>query len=228
MTVSIHYIGHSAFFIQDNVANAGVLIDPFISQNPTAKVNFEYESVKDIVVTHGHGDHLGDAIPLSKKLNVQITAIFELANYCAKNGATASGVNIGGLIRLNGAFAKFLPAFHSSSTPDGQYAGMPAAVLLEVDGKKIYHAGDNCLNSEMKVVGEIYKPDIALLPVGSHYTMDMYEAVVAAEWVGADTVIPIHYNTFDAISADVKKFKEEVEKIGKKCVILKPGEVLAV
>lgn len=225
MSVLINYIGHSAFFIQNE--GKGVLIDPFISGNPNSVVNFDRSKIKDILLTHGHGDHLGDAIPISKETGATITALFELAQYCEQNGAKTNPANMGN-VTLNGFTAKFLPAFHSSSTPDGKYAGMPASILLEIGGKKIYHAGDTCLHREMKTAGEVYKPDIALLPVGSHFTMDIEDAVIAAQWLNVETVIPMHFSTFPVIRADAEIFKEKIEKIGKKCIIMKPGDSLTI
>lgn len=222
MSVKINYIGHSAFFIKSD--NSGVLVDPFIAGNPKAVCNFKKEDVTEIFVTHGHGDHLGDAVPVSKSIGVPVYAIFELANYCMQKGAVANGVNMGGKINFPFGSARFLPAFHSSSTPDGVYAGMPAAILFEIGGVKIYHAGDTCLNSEMKTAGEVYKPDIALLPVGSCYTMDVDDAVTAAQWLGVKRVVPMHYNTFDAINVDVQKMKEAFAAKGIECVVLNSGE----
>ena len=218
---TLTYIGHSAFYIKTE--NNGILIDPFISQNPKAKFD-ENSLITDIFVTHGHGDHLGDAISLSRKTKAQITAVFELANYCARQGAFANGAGIGGKLKFSWGSAKFLPAFHSSSTPDGTYAGMPASILFDIDGTKIYHAGDNCLNQEMKTLAEVYKPDIALLPVGSHFTMDIDDAVIAAKWIGAKKVIPMHYNTFGLIEADIDDFKSKLEKEKIETLILNPSE----
>lgn len=221
MHSTLQFIGHSAFYIKNG--NDGILIDPFISQNPKAVFNTS-EMVTDIFLTHGHADHLGDAIPISKSTQATITAVFELANYCAQKGAFTKGVNFGGEINYTWGSARFLPAFHSSSTPTGEYAGMPASILLDINGTKIYHAGDTCLNSEMKLVGELYKPEIALLPIGSCFTMDINDAVIAAKWLGAKKVIPMHYNTFDAIAADVLMFKELAKQEGIEVVVLNPGE----
>lgn len=221
MTTSLEYIGHSAFYLK--IKSSGILIDPFISQNPGAK--FDKNSViTDILVTHGHADHLGDAIPISREKLAKITTIFELANYCAEKGAFVNGINMGGKIDFEWGSARFLPAFHSSSTPDGVYAGMPASILIETTSAKIYHAGDTCLHQEMKTVGEIYKPDIALLPVGSRFTMDIDEAVTAAKWLKVKKVIPMHYNTFDAINTDISEFKTRLEKEGIEALILNPSE----
>lgn len=226
MNTVIKYIAHSAFYIK--TGDFGILIDPFISNNPLAQFDYRQEKITHIFVTHGHADHMGDAIPISRDTKAPITAIFELANYCMENGAYGQGVNMGGKVVFPWGSVRFLPAFHSSSTPDGRYAGMPASILFDIGGVKIYHAGDTCLNSEMKVAGDVYKPDIALLPVGSFYTMDSEEAILAAKWLGVKKVVPMHYNTFDAINADIDTFKSKIKEEGKECVILKPGECLEV
>lgn len=229
MHTILEYIGHSAFYINTgDKKQYGILIDPFISQNPLADFDTKSKKITDILVTHGHADHLGDTIPISRSTQAVVTTVFELANYCAQNGAFVNGINLGGKISFEWGSARFLPAFHSSSTPDGQYAGMPSSILIEINGIKIYHAGDTCLSQEMKTVGEFYKPDIAMLPVGSHYTMDIEEAVIAAQWLDAKKIIPMHYNTFDAIKTNIEEFKIEIEKIGKEAIVLKPGESLKI
>jgi L-ascorbate metabolism protein UlaG (beta-lactamase superfamily) len=223
--MNIHYIGHSGFFIQSE--DAGILIDPFISGNPQAAVNFDMSAVKDILITHGHHDHLGDAVDISKQTGARITAVFELANYCAALGAAAIGMNIGGNIQLYGATARVAPAFHSSANNEGVYLGCPCSFLLNAGGKTIYHAGDNCLNSEMKMLGELYKIDVAMLPVGGHFTMDANDAVIAAKWLNAETVIPMHYDTFPPIKVGndgLKVFSDKISGIGKKPYIMRPGE----
>ena len=203
--VKIKYLGHSAFLIKTE--SAGILIDPFISQNPVANFDYKKEKITHIFVTHAHSDHLGDAINISKNTGAQIFAVFELANYCAQRGAKAFGVNLGGLLNLNFGSVVFTPAFHSSSTPDGSYGGCAAGIVLNINGFKIYHAGDTCLTQEFKTIKEIYAPDAAILPIGGVFTMDTEGASIAAKWVGAKFIIPMHYNTFDLINADVHKFK---------------------
>ena len=213
--MKIKYLGHSAFEIetQDNK----ILIDPFLACYP----NYNPTGVTNIFVTHGHGDHLGSAIEISKTTGAEITAIFELANYCSQKGANAMGISLGGWINYDWGRAIAVPAFHSSSTPEGYYAGCPCGYIFEIDGKRIYHAGDTCLNSEMKVIGEVYKPDIAMLPVGGHYTMDVENAVIAAQWLGVKQVIPMHYNTFDAIRVDIEEFKQKIQAIGVEPIVMK-------
>jgi L-ascorbate metabolism protein UlaG (beta-lactamase superfamily) len=224
MSVKITFIGHSAFKI--STENHAVLIDPFITGNPLAA----YSDLKadDILVTHAHGDHLGDSIEISKKTGSQITAVFELANYCAEKGAISQPVNIGGKVNFSWGSAYWLPAVHSSGTPDGKYGGEAASILVNIGGKTIYHAGDTGLHYDMKMVGEFYKPEVSLLPIGGHFTMGIDEAVHAAEWLGSQKVIPMHYNTFPPIKADPEEFKSKIETLGKECIVLKPGEGLVI
>lgn len=207
--MDIHYLGHSAFEIITK--GKKILIDPFLVCVP----NYKPKNISNIFVTHGHGDHLGSAIEISKQTNTPITAIFELANYCAKRGAKTIDMGLGSWREYNWGKAILVPAFHSSSTPDGMYAGCPCGIIFEIEGKIIYHAGDTCLNSEMKVIGEVYEPDIAMLPIGGKYTMDIEHAVKASEWLNSAVVIPMHYNTFDAIKVDISNFTRQIREIGK-------------
>lgn len=220
MAVIIQFIGHSAFKI--SYGSYSILVDPFITGNPTAsKVDI---NVNDILVTHAHGDHLGDSIEIANKTGANITAIFELANYCSKKGAKAQGINLGGKVLFSWGYAVWLPASHSSSTPDGQYGGEPASILINIGGVSIYHAGDTGLHYDMKMIGEYYKPDISLLPIGGFYTMGIDEAVQAAKLLGSKKIIPMHYNTFPAIKADADEFKQKAELAGLECIVLKPGD----
>ena len=212
--MQIKYLGHSAFEIETN--GKKILIDPFLTMSP----NYNPEGVVDIFVTHGHGDHLGSAIEISKLTGAKITAIFELANYCATKGANVNGINLGGWMNYSWGRVVAVPAFHSSSTPEGVYAGCPCGYIFEIDGQRIYHAGDTCLNSEMKVIGELYSPEVSILPIGGHYTMDINQAVIASKWLQTKTVVPMHYNTFDAITVDIDEFEKKIKSTGKEVLIL--------
>lgn len=224
MSINIKYLGHSAFIISYN--NSIIAIDPFITGNPLASNVSVLEKLTDILVTHGHGDHLGDSLRLSKKYNAPITTIFELANYCLKKGVKANGINIGGKVNFDWGYANWVPASHSSSTPDGQYAGVASGIILNINGKTIYHAGDTGLQYEFKMIGEFYKPDIAFLPIGGHYTMGQEEAVTATNWLRCKTVIPMHYNTFDVINSNENEFQNLIHSSTQaKCIILKPNEI---
>ena len=207
--MDIHYLGHSAFEIITK--GKKILIDPFLVCVP----NYKPENIYDIFVTHGHGDHLGSAIEISSKTGAPITTVFELANYCAKKGAKTIDMGLGAWRDYSWGRAILVPAFHSSTTPDGIYAGCPCGIVLEAEGRTIYHAGDTCLSSEMKVIGELYQPDVAMLPIGGKYTMDIEHAAKAAEWLQATAVIPMHYNTFDAITVDIEEFRRQIREIGK-------------
>ena len=216
--MKIKYLGHSAFEI-DTTGNK-ILIDPFLVRCP----DYDYSKTTDIFVTHGHSDHLGKAPQIARETDASITAVFELAKYCSRYGVNVNGISLGGWINYKWGRAIALPAFHSSSTDDGVYTGCPVGYLFEIEGKRIFHAGDTCLNSEMKVLGEIYKPDVAILPVGGHYTMDIENASIAAKWIGAKTVIPMHYNTFPQINADIKTFADKITQLGYNPVILNINE----
>ncbi len=219
--VDIKYIGHSAFQITSG-ENA-VIIDPMVKQNP--KYDWKKEPLKDILLTHAHGDHLGQAIEISKDLDIEITAVPELAAYCKEQGAKVKSVSLGGWLQYSWGRAIFLPAFHSSSLPDGRYGGCPASIFLDVDGVRIYHAGDTCLSSEMKIVKELYAPQIAMLPIGGNYTMDVEHAVIAAKWLGVKTVIPMHYGTFPEIEADVERFIKLVNLNNTSVGVLDPEKI---
>ena len=219
--VDLKYIGHSAFEIKNG--DSAVLIDPLVSINK--KYKWKDEPITDILLTHAHGDHLGEAIEIAKKKDAEITAIVELAGYCSEQGAKAKGVNLGSWLQYSWGRAIFLPAYHSSSLPDGRYGGCAASILLDVDGVRIFHAGDTCLTGEMKTIRELYAPQIALLPIGGRYTMDVEHAAVAAKWLGAKTVIPMHYGTFPEIQADLEKFYKLIALNNTVCQILNPAEL---
>ena len=219
--VDIKYIGHSAFQIT-NGENA-VLIDPMVKANK--KYNWKKEPVKDILLTHAHSDHLGDAIKIAKDLDITITAVPELAAYCKEQGAKVKSVSLGCWLDYSWGRAVFVPAFHSSSLPDGRYGGCPASIYLDIAGARIFHAGDTCLSSELKVVKELYAPQIAMLPIGGTYTMDIEHAAIAAKWLGVKTVIPMHYGTFPEIEADVQKFIQLVNMNNTAVGVLDPTKI---
>lgn len=223
MVVEIKFLGHSAFLIK--YENHSIVIDPFITSNPHAAIELAELKVQDILVTHGHSDHLGDSVEISKKTGAIITTIFELANFCAKKGAKTQGVNFGGKVPFSWGSAYWLPSLHTSSTSEGFYCGDPAGILLKIDNTSIYHTGDTGLHYDLKMIGEFYKPEISILPIGGYYTMGIDEAVQAAKWLGSKKIIPMHYNTFPPIQADAEEFKTKLEaETDAECIILKPGE----
>lgn len=221
--MKIIYHGHS--FLEVFSKDYVILIDPFITGNPICDISKDDIKKCDyIILTHGHGDHYGDTDFLAQKFNATVLAIYELAVFASKRGLKTHELNIGGGYNFPFGRVKLTPAYHSSSTIEGGYAGDPAGILLYLEGKTIYHAGDTSLFEDMKTIGETNKVDVAFLPIGDNYTMGLDDAVKAAEYIGTETVIPIHYNTFDLIKSDEREFCRKIESIGKKCKILKPGE----
>ena len=216
----IKWLGHAAFEIE--LSGKRIYIDPWIT-NPKSPIKMEdIEKADFVIVTHDHGDHLGEAIKICKKTGATFVAIFELANYAQQQGVkNAIGANIGGPIKLaDDLVAVLTPAYHSATR------GAPTGVVLIGKEGTIYHAGDTGLFAEMSFIGELYKPKIALLPIGGHFTMGPMEAAKACELLNCEIVIPMHYQTFPVISGSPEELKKEIEKRGLKTrvVILKPGE----
>lgn len=220
--MKVTYIGHAAVEIKTD--KHSILVDPFITGNPVSKHKPEDFKPDAIILTHGHGDHLGDAVPISQKTGAPVIAIFELASYCQSKGAKAEGMNIGGPHSFNFGKIQFTPAFHSSSH-DGHYLGMPCGVVITLhDNRKIYHAGDTALFSDMALIGKLGL-DLAFLPIGSYYTMGPEEAFAAVQFLKPKIVVPVHYNTFPVIQQDAEQFKKRVEsQTQTQVVILRPGE----
>ncbi len=220
----IKYLGHSAFYIESNGFKA--LIDPFLSGNPQTKSKpGDFKDISHIFVTHGHGDHLGDTIEIAKDTNAKVISNFEIINYLSSKGiVNVHPMHIGGRVKLDFGIVKMTPALHGSSIMDeGKmiYGGNPSGFLIEVDGKKIYHAGDTGLTMDMKLL-EDEKIDIAFLPIGGNFTMDIVDAAKAVEFIGPKEVVPIHYNTFDLIKASPEEFEALVKN--SKVIIMKPDE----
>jgi L-ascorbate metabolism protein UlaG (beta-lactamase superfamily) len=220
--VDLKYIGHSAFEIKNE--DKAVLIDPWVDKNEN--YNWHEEPITDIILTHGHGDHLGNAVEIAREKDIEITAVAELAAYLEKKEKVKTkSIGLGAWINYSWGRAVFLPAFHSSSLPNGTYAGVATSVLLDVDGVRIFHAGDTCLTGEMKTIRELYAPQIALLPIGGNYTMDVEHAAMAAKWLGVRTVIPMHYGTFPEIEADLQRFAQLIAVGNTACQILDPNNI---
>jgi len=212
--LKITYFGHSCFLIEGNQGK--VIIDPFLSGNPHVKVKPEEIVVDAILVSHGHQDHLGDAIEISKKNKAPIIGIFELVRYCEKNGATLTKeMNIGGSANYNFGEVTLIPALHSSSAPDGTYTGSPCGFIIQMERKNFYFAGDTGLSMEMKLTGELYNIDVAFLPIGGHYTMGPADAATAVEFLKPKLAIPMHYNTFPEIKQDPADFEDKVGDLAK-------------
>jgi L-ascorbate metabolism protein UlaG (beta-lactamase superfamily) len=221
--MKLKYFSHSAFQITTDSGKV-ILIDPFLDSNPTSPVMSDEVRADYIILTHAHGDHLGDTFKIAKKDNSLVIAVNELANYCAAKGVNAHNMHIGGSHQFDFGKVKFTIAHHGSITPDNFYAGEPAGVILSIDGKIIYHAGDTGLFSDMKLIGEMNNIDYALLPIGDNFTMGIDDAVKAVEFLNPEIAIPMHYNTFPVIMAEPENFKTKVEALGKKSIVLEYGQ----
>lgn len=205
MSLSITYLGHSGFLLHDGTYS--VAIDPFLTGNPLAVHTPDEIQCTHIALTHGHADHLGDTVSIAKNNGATVIAAFEIANFLGEQGvAHTEPGNPGGRIELTFGSISFTQAFHSSSY-QGRYMGMPCGLIIEIGGTVLYHAGDTGLFSDMTLIGEIYNPAIAALPIGDRYTMGPELAGRAAHMIGADTVIPIHYKTFPPLVQDASAFR---------------------
>jgi L-ascorbate metabolism protein UlaG (beta-lactamase superfamily) len=222
--VKLIYHGHSCWELAS--ASRRVIIDPFLTGNPRAAVKpDDFEKMDAIIVTHGHGDHLGDVPAIANKTGAIIISNFEIANYFEAQGWGAHGLHIGGGHDFPFGRVKLTIAHHGSSGPNGEYLGNPAGVVLTMDGTRVYHAGDTGLFLDMKLIAEMNGPlDAALLPIGDNFTMGIDDAVKAAEFLDAGITIPMHYNTFPVIEADPDEFAGKVEATGRKAVVVAPGE----
>ncbi|RKZ20536.1 metal-dependent hydrolase [bacterium] len=216
--MKVYFLGHAAVKLEGAKT---VYIDPFLTGNPVASEKKEDAKADYVIVTHDHGDHLGDAFDIAKANGAVLFAQHEIAVKAQENGIEAEGMNVGGAVEREGIKVWFTNAIHTSET------GHPMGAVVEMEGKRVYHAGDTGLFGDMKLIGELFKPDVALLPIGGRYTMDEEQAAYAVKLIKPGIVIPIHYNTFPIIKADPERFKELVG--GEAEVrILNPGEFVEI
>jgi L-ascorbate metabolism protein UlaG (beta-lactamase superfamily) len=220
--MELRFLGHAAFELKDG--DATVLVDPFLTGNPKAAASADELDATTILLTHGHGDHLGDTVAIAKRTGATVVAVVELANEIGGEGVQVRDPNLGGTETFAWGSAKLVPAWHTSNTPSGTVS-IAGGLLIEIGGTTVYHLGDTCLFSDLQLVGRGGQIDVALIPIGGHYTMDRHDAVEAARLVGARTVIPMHYDTFPPIETDAQAFKADVEaQTSSQVVLLAPGD----
>jgi L-ascorbate metabolism protein UlaG (beta-lactamase superfamily) len=233
--MEIKFHGHSCFELSEGETT--VLVDPFLKpNNPSAVATADEVEPTHIALSHGHADHIADAVPVARRTGAHCVAVVEIANWLEGKGVEGvSDPNLGGTVEFDWGYISLVPAWHTSTLPGsaespfsaehGVPIGMAAGLVIKIGETTVYHAGDTALFSDMKLIAQRSDVDVALLPIGGHYTMDRRDAVIAAEFVGAGTVIPMHYDTFPPLETDAAAFKQEVEsKTSSQVVVLSPGE----
>jgi L-ascorbate metabolism protein UlaG (beta-lactamase superfamily) len=222
--MNVTWLGHATFLLEEGETR--ILVDPFLTDNPTAARAADDIECDVILQTHGHADHYGDTIDIAKRTGATVLAIVELAGEISAKGVeNVVDPNIGGTVTFDWGWVKLTPAWHTGTTPDGT-AHTPAGLLIELGGKLVYVLGDTALFSDLALVTRRYpQVDLAIVPIGGHYTMDRIDAVAAVELVNPREVIPSHFDTFPPIETDAAQFAADVEsQTSATCFVLRPGE----
>jgi L-ascorbate metabolism protein UlaG (beta-lactamase superfamily) len=211
---TLTWLGHATFRL-DTASGKRIYVDPFLNGNPKCPEGEKTpERVDVIALTHGHGDHVGDTVELAEKHGCTVVAPVELADYLGTHGVEPNNVrdpNKGGTVDVDGVEFTLTNAFHSSSTNDGTYAGEPCGIVVTTeDGKKVYFAGDTTVFGDMQLIGRLYEPDVAVLPIGDHYTMGPREAALAVELLGVNRIVPCHWGTFPVLTGTPDAFAKLV------------------
>ena len=224
MAAHVRWLGHAAFHLSG--AGADVLIDPFLTGNPKAAATADELPADVIALTHGHADHIGDTVDIAKRTGAKVLAIVELAAEIEGDGVEdVVGFNFGGTVTFDWGWIKMVPAWHTAVSPKGT-AHMPAGLLIHYGGHLIYHLGDTALFSDLKLIaGRGDRVELALVPIGGHYTMDRFDAVTAVQLINPFQTIPIHYGTFPLVDTDAQAFKQDVQNAGfSEVLVLEPGD----
>ena len=224
--MKLTYYGHSCFGVEVNGKH--LLFDPFINQNPLAK-NIDGTKIPAdyILISHAHGDHVAEVEAIAKRTNAKVISNYEITSYYEKKGFPGHGMNFGGSWQFDFGKVTYVVSIHSSHFPDGTYGGNPGGFIVESKEGNFYFAGDTALTMDMKLIGIRYKLDFALLPIGSNFTMDYFDAATCAEFIGCDKIIGIHYDTFPPIKIDHQKAIDEFGRNGKELLLMKIGETIA-
>jgi L-ascorbate metabolism protein UlaG (beta-lactamase superfamily) len=227
--VSLTWLGHASFRV-DTPNGKRIYVDPFLGNPKCPDGEKVPERIDVIALTHGHSDHVGETIELTKKFSPEVVAQVELYAWLQQNGAEVAdgmGPNKGGTVDVDGVKFTLTNAFHSSSAPDGSYVGEACGIVLTAEnGTKVYFAGDTCVFSDMELIGRIYEPDVAVLPIGDHFTMGPKEAAVALELLGVRCCIPCHYGTFPVLTGTPAELAELAPNA--EIIELQPGETTQV
>jgi L-ascorbate metabolism protein UlaG (beta-lactamase superfamily) len=227
-SLTINFHGHACFELQ--AGGVSVLIDPFLApNNPVAKVSAEDLSPAHVVITHGHVDHIADALPIATREGVTSYAIVEIANWLNERGANTVDLNLGGHADFEGGSIGLVQAFHTNTLPDGTVIGQAAGAIVKMGGHTVYHVGDSALFGDMALISELEGVDTLIVPIGDHYTMGIDAAVRATGLVKPRHVIPCHYNTFPPIQVDASRFAAGVAALGGvEAHVMEPGETVTI
>jgi L-ascorbate metabolism protein UlaG (beta-lactamase superfamily) len=228
--VPVTWLGHGSFRI-DSPGGKRVYLDPWLGNPKCPDAEKEPERIDVIAITHGHNDHVGETVELSKRFSPEIVANVELKGWLGEQGAPVGdvpGPNKGGTVEAAGVRFTLVNAFHSSGAADLTYLGEAAGIVMEVEnGTRLYFAGDTCVFGDMELIGRIYSPDVAILPIGGHFTMDPCEAGVALQLVGTTRCIPCHYGTFPLLAGTPDELRQHAPS-GVEIIELQPGETTTV
>ena len=220
--VTLTFLGHSGFILEKD--GYKIVVDPFLKNAPLATKKPEEIEASVVFVTHGHADHIGDAVEIAQNNNCQICANFEVAQYCQEQGVKTLGVPVGCEQLFDWGKAIFRPALHSGILPNGKLFNLATGIIFDFGDFKIYHMGDTALNADIRFVGEIFKPDLALMPIGGRVNLSIEQALLATEWLGVEAVVPIHYDLYTQGEVSPLEFQQKLQQKLPlvKCFIMEP------
>jgi L-ascorbate metabolism protein UlaG (beta-lactamase superfamily) len=223
--LSLTWLGHAGFRL-DGSSGKRIYIDPWLDNPKFPESEHNIEKIDVLALTHGHSDHSADVADLAKEHSATVVCMIEIGDWLANQGLEkVEGMNKGGTVDVDGVRVTMTDARHSSSLPDGTYGGEPAGLVIELDGTRVYHAGDTCVFGDMQLIARLYEPDVAILPIGGYFTMDPREAAVALELLGTKRCIPCHYGTFPALAGTPDELRK-LAPSGVEIIAPEPGETI--